>query len=321
MNKIRKYIIRWLIDYYKSIKLYRFYNLSKGNSIDFRRKTIVAMVDGRMHHGGLSDRLSGIISSFQYCKLHNVDFRIFFVFPFRLDQFLEPNEYDWRIKPNELTYNIFQSKPVCVSMYSHDVEEQRRYTNRRIGKLADQTHLYTNMGYFYPEEFGALFNQLFKKTDILEAEISKNMRMIGGKYISITFRFQQLLGDFKETGFPVINDELERQKLVTSCMECISKLHKKTGMRILVTSDSSTFLRKAESTFSFVYVIKGDVVHMDYVGKDENINMKVHLKSFVDFFMLANAECIYLATISPLYHSYFPKMASWIYGKPFHVIY
>ena len=36
----------------------------------------VAMVDGRAFHGGMCDRVKGIVSLYAYCKCHNLPFRI-----------------------------------------------------------------------------------------------------------------------------------------------------------------------------------------------------------------------------------------------------
>ena len=315
------YVKRWIIDLWKTIKLYRYYRLfPKKITIDGEKKIIVFMADGRMLHGGLSDRLSGIVSTFQYCQQNEIEFRINFVFPFRLEQFLEPNEYDWRITPDDLSYNLNYSKPIYISLFSHEIDTQRRYAESRLKRLTCQNHLYSNMRYFTNGEFGHYFNILFRKTQLLENEIEKRTASIGTDYISVTFRFQQLLGDFKETGFPILKDEAEKKNLVERCLACIEKLYIETTGRILVTSDSSSFLQEAASRFSYVYIMPGSVVHIDYVSANDNISQSTYLKSFVDFFMLANAKHIYLAAIKPLYHSYFPEMASWVYGKPFHVI-
>lgn len=312
---------RWLIDLYKTAKLYRYYNLfpirDGGNG---ESQMLVSMVDGRMQHGGLSDRLSGIISAFQYCQQNGVEFRLYFVYPFNLELFLEPNEYDWRIEANELSYNVLHARPLYISLFSHNLETQRHYADTRLKRLARQSHLYSNMRYFKNSEFGYYFNKLFRKTQLLENEIARNLALIGMDYISVTFRFQQLLGDFREAGFPTLHAGEERTNLIERSLTCIERLHDKTGGRILVTSDSSTFLQMAAKRFSYVYTVSGRVVHIDCVRTEDKVKQEVYLKSFVDFFMLANAKCIYLAAMEPLYNSYFPEMASWVYGKPFHVI-
>lgn len=277
------------------------------------------MIDGRLNHGGLSDRLFGIVSAFQYCQEHEIEFRINFVYPFQLEQFLVPNEYDWRIRSDEISYNIFQSKPLYISLFSHKIETMQKYAEARLKTKFEQVHLYSNMIYFSKKDFKYYFNILFKKSNILDNAVKENLARIKGSYISITFRFQQLLGDLRETGFRILENELEKEELINRCINCIEKLFEKTKSKILVTSDSITFLESVKK-LPYVYIIPGKIVHMDYVSKQDSVGLTTHMKSFVDLFMLANAKAIYLADIFPLYHSSFPMVASWIYGKDYYVV-
>lgn len=317
-----KHLKRWVVDYCKTAKLYRYYRLSFADKKCKRRKRkqIVLMVDGRMHHGGLSDRLSGIVSGFRYALLHDADFKIHFIYPFRLEDYLEPNEYDWRIKADDLCYNIWKSRPCYISVYSFDPEVQLCYATKRLRNITHQTHLYTNMQYYRPIEFGACFNKLFKMTKSLEEEVCRHQTAIGGGYISVTFRFQQLLGDFRETGFPTLEKEGDRRNLIERCLDCIGSLFEQNRCRILVTSDSESFLKEAETLGDYVYTISGNVVHMDYVETRDLVNHETYLKSFVDFFMIAGATHVYLAHFKPLYKSFFPRMASYIHYRPFDII-
>lgn len=68
-------------------------------------KRIVCIYDGKIKSGGLADRLRGIISVYEICKEQNLDFKIVFTNPFKLSNFLVPNETDWKIKERELNYN------------------------------------------------------------------------------------------------------------------------------------------------------------------------------------------------------------------------
>ena len=71
----------------------------------FRREFVV-MVDGKMTHGGLTDRIRNILSVYCFCKEHKIPFRIFYIYPIRLEEFLIPNEYDWRITEDEVSYHF-----------------------------------------------------------------------------------------------------------------------------------------------------------------------------------------------------------------------
>lgn len=310
-------IKRFLIDTYKTIKIYKFYSLRvKEKKHD---KILVSMIDGRIKHGGLSDRLYGIISAFKYCQEHKINFRINWIYPFSLATFLEPNQYDWRINPDDISYNLLVASPKYVSMVYYDIDKMKKYCDKKFSFQKKQLHLYSNTITFTKEEFQFFFNILFKKSELLNKALCKEMTNIGKEYISITFRFQQLLGDFKEDGFQTLNQN-DQRKLINSCLECIEKLYQKYQKRILVTSDSITFLKEAESHFPYVYIIHGSMVHIDYVLKESPENTETYLKSFIDLFMLANAEIIFLANFLPLYASGFAKLASWIYGREYHAI-
>ena len=81
---------------------------------------IVCMVDGKRKQGGLADRLRGIVSTYYVCKKLGYDFRINFVHPFPLIDYLVPNTYDWRVSQDELCYNSHDAEPmVCGSQATH----------------------------------------------------------------------------------------------------------------------------------------------------------------------------------------------------------
>lgn len=309
----RKAWLRKIIDWYKSRKLYKYYtnNFPRAKNDD---QMVIYMADGRMKHGGLSDRICGMVSTYNYCKKHGLRFKIFFVCPYSLYDFLECSAIDWRISDDELSYNSHDSEPVYLSVYSGDYNIVETYFNNRIGRSRKkQVHVYTNARYFRKHEFSGLFNELFKPSLILQNALEHTKEVIPKPYISLTFRFQQLLGDFKEDGFNTLKSEEERLALMDKCLNCIRTLYNQTKSKVLVTSDSVTFLDYAEQ-LDYVYTIPGEMRHEDY-GKDMAVDKSIDLKSFVDFFMIAEAETIYLYANAPLWPSGFPITASFIHNK------
>ena len=310
------------MDVAKTIYLHRFSNFFQHQKRLPNQKRIVCMIDGRIHHGGLSDRLCGIVSCYAYCRENNINFKLFYCYPYKLDKFLQPNEYDWRINEDQIYFNPFKTHIVYISLFDKDLRTMRRYANCRLDTNKQESLVYTNMYYFRDaQEFSFYFNELFRPSLVLRKEIKRNRSLIKGNYVSLTFRFQQLLGDFKETGFKILKTEEEKEALISKCLSMISDLYAKERCTILVTSESKTFLNRANAIFDFVYVIPGDIVHIDFVDKEEVINNISQLKSFVDLYMIANANKIYLATIPPLYRSSFPLISSWIYQKPCYEIF
>ena len=78
-----------------------------------------------------------------------------------------------------------------------------------------------------------------------------------------------------------------------------------------------TGLISTNSIFYKTGIRKDWAVHIDY---NENNSFEIHLKTFLDFFLIANATKIYLLRNGKMYKSGFPKSASMIYNIPFLVI-
>lgn len=279
------------------------------------KKVIVFMADGRKKHGGLADRLRGIISTYKYCLEHQVDFRIHFTEPFVLEELLVPSEYDWRINSDEISYNSLDSLPVYIdsSCYPEaDRQYQRELAEKLLKKDYKQIHVYTNM-YYADDEFGTLFNRLFKPAPALQVWIDENLAKLGNNYISLSFRFQNLFGDFAD-GDNVYSPR-EQRILLDKCIAKIISLHEMHPEinKILVTADSESFLKKI-SELDFVFLLPGKIGHMDHHIEQD---ISVHMKTFLDFFILSHSQKIYLLVTGKMYRSGFAKRAAKLQGVPF----
>ena len=287
---------------------------------------IIYMADGRISPGGLGDRLHGVISLYLYCKEKGYKFKANFCHPFRLKDYLLPNKVDWDIDPEKLSYNTGQAKVIplfCTyKKYGMTVDEeakyQRAFLDSFIKKDRKQYHIYTNAHFAYvPKVYSKAFHELFMPAKPLEEAISQNKENIGGEYIAIVLRFQSLLGDFKEANFPTLPvDQQEKlmEKVYGKIQELYSERHK--GQKVLITSDSRKFLDYV-SPLDYVYTIPGRVVHLTYTPDHD---YTLHLKSFVDLMMLADAQKIYLLVTGDMFHSGFAQSASFINDKPYEEI-
>lgn len=194
--------------YYKTkIYLSKYYNTS--NNIPLKKgKTIIYMLDGRVYSGGLSDILRGIISMYCLSKEIGFDFMINFSFPYNLEDYLVPNQYNWKINQGEISYNSNYSIPFWMycshTNYCRSREFENKFQKKILidfinnNKLKQQFHIYTNSQFVQGINYSLLFNELFKPSDTLRKILNEHKRKIGKEYISMTFRFQQLLGDFVE---------------------------------------------------------------------------------------------------------------------------
>ncbi|MDE7102617.1 MAG: hypothetical protein K2O37_07445, partial [Bacteroidales bacterium] len=79
---------------------------------------------------------------------------------------------------------------------------------------------------------------------------------------------------------------------------------------------SVTFL-EAAARIPGVYTIPGTVAHMGGGGKVAENSYEVYMKSFLDFYMLSDAESIACIGTPQMYPSAFPAYAAAVHEKPF----
>lgn len=303
----------------------KYYGTSDKSENTKLKKQIVYMADGRISPGGLGDRLHGLISLYKFCKENGLNFKANFCSPFRLHDYFAPNKYDWDVEPDSLTYDIKESEPLLIfctfGKYHGTLEQEANMQHKYLEtKTSDskQYHVYTNAHFAHtPEVYSKLFHELFVPTPPLQNAIDWNKKRIGGEYVAVVLRFQNLLGDFKEANFKAL-PENERQGLIDKVKAKIKELHnaRHANKKVLVTSDSRLFLDNL-SDLDFVYTIPGKVVHMTYTPEH---NFNLHLKSFVDLMVLADAQKIYLMVTGKMFHSGFAQSASFINAKPYEEI-
>lgn len=282
---------------------------------DPNRKKAIMMIDGRVLHGGLADRIRGCLGVYALCKQHGIPFFINWVFPFDLTLFLVPNSRDWRIDPREIRYEtpaslLFSAFTVGLP-FGESGMDRRFILKNLLHTRHSQYHIYSN-AILSRSQWPDLYHELFKPSRMLQEAIDENQTRIGAPYVSFTLRFQQLLGDFKEGNYRILEDE-ERQRLIDRCLEELRTLIDRipASRRILVTSDSITFLDRARE-IPRVYVIPGAVAHMNYQEESHTF-----LKSFVDFYLIMGAEKVHLLLTGEMYNSGFPRFAAEIGGKPY----
>lgn len=285
-------------------------------------KYVICPFEGNLQAGGLADRIRGIIAVYAICKELNLNFRLYFAHPFKLQDYLMPNKYDWQIDKKDIVYEKPYTK-VLILEITQDNKYQRKKQYEKIrnnlSKTFKQYHIYTNTSCFYGSRYSVLFKELFKLSPRLSAAIEKQKTHIGQTYISVSCRFLDLLGDFNETygRYLCLADE-EREEYILRNISQLNKLHVAyPNCKILVNSDSRTFLDRVKQ-LSFVYVNPGNITHIDNEYKDTCY--ETYEKTFVDFFMIANANKIFLLKTGMMHKSGYPYSASLIYNKPFEII-
>lgn len=305
----------WNIGFHKLEKSHinKFFNSNeKKNSNIF--KGIVVMVDGLQLHGGFADRIRGICTIYWFCKTNNIPFGINYTSPFKLENYLLPNKVDWIVNDQMISKQKKYAKPIFLMEWMFPHKYHRLYLKLAYAFSNKQLQVYTN-SHFYYNHFSESFHELFKPAPQLHNAIEYNKKQIGSKYIAMVFRFQQLLGDFKEGHFKTLPSK-EQTNLIEKCIAKVAE-YKNCNTKILVTSDSRRFLDTIANRLDYVYTIPGNIVHIDYTN---NANYDTYLKSFIDFYLISEAEKIYLVVTNEMYQSGFPKTASKVNNRPYEII-
>lgn len=278
---------------------------------------VIYMADGRMLHGGLTDRIRGILTTYEYLKGRGIPFFIHWVHPFNLEDYLVPSgKVDWRIDPERISFSGSEAFPVVIM---ESLNPQTHVVNRLRLKmaLADsrcQTHVYSNADNARGRYRG-LYEELFRPSELLRREVDRHLMAIGGKYWAMTFRCRNLLGDFVEHDNTVLGPD-EQAGFMDRLMREFTAVAENLpeGYKVLVTSDSRKLLDFMKASDPRIYVVPGDVKNIDLNAGEHR---GAWLKTFTDQQLIMHAERVYLLQTGSMYKSGFPRFAAEIGGKPF----
>lgn len=318
--KLRSILVSVIDVLYREPKLIRKYYL-QASTANAKKNKYIFMVDGRVGHGGMFDRLKGLISVFAVAQAQNKEFKIHWAYPFRLEKYLEPNTYNWRIDEKDICYHFPQSRPLFL--YGECYAPVRLMINRNR-----ESHFYfgfnslaeinSKFNTFF--EWGKLYRQLFKPTAYLQQYLDHYQKEIGTRYIAVHARFLNLLGDKTETDtnpvLPQTDQKHLMQKAVDKIRQIIGKHKSKVpdAFRVMLASDSMTFIHYATTQIPQLYVVPGTVKHIDTAGTTDDSE---NIKMFTDYYLLANAQKVYSLWHEGMWKSAFPEYAARIGGVEF----
>lgn len=309
IHKELKIRIKDFRDFNKRFRMYSIFK--KSSSPD---QMVVLLVDGKYSHGGFCDRLKGIVSLYSYARARQLPFRIDYTFPFKLSDFLVPNEYNWLPAENEISRSFSDVKYICLVRDPSAKRLLRIQTNKQIHCHANRD-IVDQLNHVYQTDFdwGQSFNSLFKPTEELSGLISFHKAQMNENYISAQFRFLNLLGDFKDNNNFRLPDD-QKELLINKCLAAIQNLKKEyPGKKIFVASDSELFVERA-AEIDEVYTLPGKVVHVDYVAGENHL---VYLRVFLDFFLIAESEKVFALGTIQMYKTEFPMYAAKVNNIPF----
>lgn len=280
---------------------------------------LIAMFDGRQIHCGLTDRFKGIATAYEFSKELGLPFYLYYKSPFDIIDYMIPNQYDWRVKDEDVLYNKNTSVPIFLNNWQSNTSFHKLYLKQVLrNNPGKQIHFYGDSPY-YLNRYVDDFYYLFKTSDYLQAAIDKCLAEIGDvHYMAMSFRFLMLLGDFKEehSFYPVLEPE-EQDQLIRRCEDQVLKLREERHLtgKILITADSRRFVDYMNSKYDFVYVVPGDIAHIDNTHDSDK---SIYLKTFLDMFMLSKAQAVYQLCTGDMYkNSAFARQAAKIGNKEY----
>ena len=273
---------------------------------------VICILDGNMFHGGLTDRLRGILSAYRESKRLDLPFYVMWDSPFDLTDFLVPASFDWRISHKEISRSRLNSKIVVADDLS-DFQSLMRL-RAAFHHPKPQIHLYTNAD-SARGEYASLYRELFKPSEKLQSEINRHILFLSNEYIAFTFRFIGLLGDFTDWKECLLTDQ-QQFYLMKKARDEFIKLttNDYDGYKILVTSDSKRFLEFIKDSDPRIYIIPGDIKHIDI---DRNCGMEVWTKTFIDQQLLMGARKVIRMRTGEMYAAGFPRFAAEVGGVEF----
>ncbi|MDE6297915.1 MAG: hypothetical protein K2L89_08715 [Muribaculaceae bacterium] len=275
------------------------------NPEEIKKRGVIVMLDGAIYHGGLTDRIRGILTAYRECKKRNIPFYIYWKEPFLLTDYLLPASFDWRINDVDITRSRLNSRAVAID----DMNDSQSLGRLKAALAAPpaQLHLYTNAD-SARGEYASLYRELFRPTALLSEEVEKHKRILGDNYVAVTTRFLTLLGDFNDWCDVVLSPE--EQKIL---MQRVGEEFKKVtadlppSAKILVTSDSMKFLEYMRNFDSRVYIVDGKVEHIDLT---ENRDQDSWLKTFVDQYLIMGAAKVIRLRTGKMYASGFARFGA-----------
>lgn len=292
------------------------------------KPSVIIIFNNTIKHGGLLDRLKGIVTAKIIAEKTGLPFGISAdTSSFNLFKYLLPKDDHILVHKDALCMSVFASKPVVLyntlAFRATDIFKKFQQKNKSY-------HFYTNLDFsaalnpllsteelhqLWKKQFFSLFS--FADTITLPAQEILNATPACG----IHLRFTSILGDFDEAVNKPLPDD-QKQLLIDSCVQAVSGVIKEQKFQqFLVLSDSVTFLnyikQLPESTFAGkkIIITPGKIGHVD-VHHDEQILEK----SLMDFYLLSQCKKIIQVKAKQMYNSQYSRYAA-IIGNAEYVLY
>lgn len=275
-------------------------------------KGVVCMCDGRIDHGGPTDRLRGILTTYREARRRGLPFYISWTVPFDLTDYLVPATFDWRISPDRLGDSLDEVMPVVINDLP-DLESGLRL-NGALDCGRAQIQVYSNADNARGE-YAQLYREVFRPAPQVQEEVDRHLAVLGTEYYAFTFRFLSLLGDFTDWDKTRLSDA-EAQAFMRRVGEEFDRIAATlpADCRILLTADSRRFLDYMQTRDPRIYVVPGEVRN---IALTPGVHRRAWLKTFVDQQLLMHGRHVWLLRTGGMYPSGFPRFAAEVGSIPF----
>ena len=289
-------IYMWLKTLRRNMPYLRKLRISGGHDRDM----FYFVIAPGIKHPGLADRMKAIVNCYNIAKMNGYQFKIVFKIPFRLEDYLVPNEVKWKAEFADLRYSLGGTR-FFNELYFLSEDSWKGRTHLAKGK---EYHCYNYVGNrqprMFPEsgyEWSKLYHELFRPSPSLQAAIDA-CGYEEKSYVAVHLRFVNALENFEEVTCwdNALHTEEEKVNLINRCKQGLLRIKEANGgCRVLVFSDSKRFLDTLGDIP--VEVLDHDNVgHVSY-GADDDAT----LKTFVDLYMIARAKKVYRIDAPELY--------------------
>ena len=285
------------------------------NFIDIRKRNsrrIIVNITEATERSGLADRLKTMRTAYVCAAESGFDFYIYHTSGFRLEDYFEPNEINWKITAkemshglNKISFNFLYDKFRLLNDNGREWHFHKALASINDGFLpAELKHKYND---------AEVYRKLFKFSDKLitmvnEAMDAKNLRE--NEYNVVHTRFTNFF-EIVEIYGQITSTEEERKTMLKRLSLTLRKIHQETSKPIVLFSDSNTFLQYSHP--EYIITLPGDVSHIS----NSNSKKKYIDKTFIDFVVMSKAARIYSIIGDNIYGGGFAKDASYLGNKPY----
>jgi hypothetical protein len=291
---------------------------------------IILVLTNETQHGGLVDRLKGIVSCYAIACELGMRFSVYANNEqFDLFEYLIPSDASLVCKPDRFLRVKSLAKPIYLNDW---MPKSRQELLRQFGGGYRQYHVFTNQDYtrfLQPDQIHAealsrawaqKFHALFSFSQKVKKEAGHCLPPEASP-VAIHARFLSGLGDFEDVVFKPLPEE-KKKTLIANCLAAVERIafaHPTDW--ILVVSDSSVFLKEVQELAeqkNFGDRLLADANHIGHI--DFVHDKRVLLKTFLDFYLLCRSKNIYQLRMPHMYSSQFSRYASYIAGRELIVV-